>query len=60
MLTFPTLAIVHHPVFVELQTQLASMRDAALISEEEFHDVLRGFRVWLWRHLGLATVACLI
>ena len=60
MLTLATRAIAQHPVFVELRSQLDSMRAAALISEEEFHDVLRGFRLWLWRHLGLATVACLI
>ena len=60
MVTFTTRAVADHPVFVELHAQLATMRAAALISEEEFHDVLRGFRMWLCRHLGLATVACLV
>jgi hypothetical protein len=60
MVTLATRVIAHHSLFVELHAQLASMHAAALISEEEFHDVLRGFRMWLWRHLGLATVACLI
>lgn len=60
MLTLTTRAIAHHPVFVELHSQLASMRAASLISDEEFNDVLRGFRVWLWRHLGFATIVSLV
>jgi hypothetical protein len=51
--------IAWHPVFNELHAQLMLMRDAALISQDEFDSVVRGFRYWLWRHLGLITLACL-
>jgi hypothetical protein len=42
-----------------LHAQLMLMRDAALISQEEFDGVVRGFQQWLWRHLGLAALASL-
>ena len=51
--------IAQHPVFGELHVQLMLMRDAALISQEEFDGVVRGFQQWLWRHLGLVALASL-
>src|SRR5688572_17154433 len=51
--------IAQHPVLGELHAQLMLMRDAALISQEEFDGVVRGFQQWLWRHLGLVALASL-
>ena len=43
-------------IFLELLEQLLSMRDAALISAEEFDRILRGFRQWAsWPHVMAAT-----
>ena len=48
-----------HAKEAALKSDLMLMRDAALISQDEFDSVVRGFRYWLWRHLGLITLACL-
>jgi hypothetical protein len=49
--------MVQYPILTELHAQLVFMRDAALISQEEFDRVVRGFQQWLRRNMGSMTMA---